>query len=192
MDYHTIPPGLEEKLENVKGKLIEKLSQGELEDRQYWKATYDLLREEGIVNGPYEYMDTCEATIKIAVGLMPKLPAEEYQGLEKKYFALKGKKLSEKTQRDLDKYDRLKQNIKDYFKKEIGNKPIFRTEFKKRIEDYLMNQKDFSSSLTGRIEITYRIMGYLDREECLDIRKDPVKRGKYDLEGIENALKKLK
>ena len=192
MDYHTIPPGLEEKLENVKGKLIEKLSQGELEDKQYWRATYNLLSAEGIVNEPYEYADTCEATIKIARGLIPKLPAEEYQGFEKKYFALKGKKLSEKTQRDLDKYVKLKQNVRDYFKKEIGNKPIFRTEFKKRIEDYLMNQKDFSNSSNyGIIEITYRIMGYLDREECFDIRKDPAKKGKYDLESIENALKKL-
>ena len=181
---------LDKKLRNVKNKLIERLNRGELEERQYWRAVYQFLFEEGIVKGPFEN-STKEVAIKIGTKLIPKLPANEYWGFEKRYIALKGKELSKETQEDLDKYFKLKNNTKNYLKSEIGSSVISKSKFEEKIKSYLMEQTNLRgiASEEKQKEIVIRIATSLERE--FKVKEDSEMIGEYDVESLERALDKL-
>ena len=185
------------KFRNIKEKLVEKLNERELEDGEYWQMVYQLLLNEGIVKGSYKNA-AAEVTVRLAVRLLPKLPAEEHWGLEKKYIALKGRKLSTEVQEDLRKYSELERMTHDYLKKELGNKLIFRSQFETMIEKYLMNQTDLPNMASKRKqrEAAIRISTVLElttRE--FNVQRDPMKKikkiGNYDIKILENAVDKL-
>ncbi len=180
----------EEKLRNVKRKLVERLSQRELEERQYWQTTYQFLLDEGIVEGPYKN-STSEVTVRLATRLISRLPAKEYWGLEKRYVALEGKELSEEAQEDLGKYSKLERSANDYLRAELGNRPILRSEFEKMVENYLMNQTNLpniTSKENQRVTVI-RVTTYL--EGTFKVQEDPKKIGKYDIGSLESALDNL-
>ncbi|MCK4520951.1 MAG: hypothetical protein KAU20_00120 [Nanoarchaeota archaeon] len=181
---------MEEKLRNVKEGLIEKLSQRELEERQYFQTVYQLLHDEGIVKGAYKN-STIQVVATVAVGLRGKLPAEQHWGLEKRYVALEGRELSTEVQEDLRKYSELEANTNDYLRTKIGNQPIFKSKFERMVEDYLMSQTELSNmtSKDNQREAVIRITINLDKK--FKVQEDPKKIGKYDIQSIESALDKL-
>lgn len=181
---------LDEKFRRVKEKLIKKLAYRELEEQEYWKAVYQCLFEEGVVEGPFEN-STKEVAIRLATKLVHKLPAKEYWGLEKRYVALNRAKLSKEAQDDLRKYYELKSGAKDHLKKEIGRSAIPRSKFEKKIEKYLIGQTNLPkiASEEKQREVVIRVMTSLEQE--FNVKEDSQMIGQYDIESLESALDKL-
>jgi len=181
-----------ENLRNVKEKLIEQLSEGELETSQYYENAYKLFLKEGIVQGPYEDA-TRDVSIRLAVGLLQKLPAEEYWGIEKAYISLDEERLSTEAQEDLRKYYEFKNKTRDYLRQKLVGRQVLESQFQETVKDYLMNQTNLSDITSPKIqnEMVLRIFSGLALEEEFKVQKDPEKVGNYDLQGLENLLSDL-
>ena len=110
---------LEVKLENVKTNLEDCLSENEYTMNELYDYTFSLLSAEGILEGERYSRENIELNVRIATKMTYNLGAEEYWGLEERYITLKDKNsLSDKVRSDLDNYQHIKDEVKEYLDQE--------------------------------------------------------------------------
>ncbi len=180
-----------EQLKNLRDRLATRLELGDLTQEEYWKATYDISLEEGLIEGnnPREDQDF---SIMIGGRLQPKLPAHEIRGLNNVYVALVGKNLYTYTTNDLQNLKDLIESTRSYLQEKVGDRVISEREFGSMVSKYLRQDSPLRQLLTDKSKergIVIYIKATLEKE--FNIEDPDSKIGRFDTAGIEDAINRL-
>ena len=183
---------LECKMRKVLGNITERLSQSEIENKEYGHFVFAQLSEQGILVGEYN-VDNARAVGEIGTNLIEKLSSEKLTGIKTEYYMLKSTQLSEQASEDVNGYKTLVKNTVEHVRESLNGEKAHSDIVSKLATDYINSQ-------TGEIGLLRQgyIFGTMSHKlEEFKMRITLPQRDKNELMGnyrrheIQSALEKL-
>jgi len=133
---------------------MEELGQKEMEKEYCFDRICELMTEERVLKGKYneiekwledkEVQDETRLAARFQGHLIGKQDLKQLFGINNSYVISKKTKISPEAQADIENLDRLEGLTKKYLKKTLGRKEILEEDYEKLVENYLLNETNFS------------------------------------------------
>ena len=184
---------LECKMRKVLGNITERLSQSEIENKEYGHFVFAQLSEQGILVGEYN-VDNARAVGEIGTNLIEKLSSEKLTGIKTEYYMLKSTQLSEQASEDVNGYQTLIKNTVEHVRQTLDGE-------KANMKVISLFAQDYIESNTPELDPVRR--GYLlgtmgDKLKQFETKVHPKIEqdknqwiGNYKRHEIESALENL-
>ncbi|MBU4241768.1 MAG: hypothetical protein KKF52_00910 [Nanoarchaeota archaeon] len=194
---------LEQKLKNVKARLLEELGQKEMESSYCYDRICELMTEEGVIKGKYKnknWLKDAEArdetlfSARFRGYLEGKKDLKNIYGINFDYIVSKKTKLSPRTKEDIDHLERIKKQTEEYLKKTVGKNEILEETYEKLVENFLLNETNLPELVQDedrKRTIVVRVYAFLHYKLNLKIKKPSKVVLGHKEEDLDNILKRI-
>jgi hypothetical protein len=179
---------LEQKLKNVKTRIMKDLEQNDLEESKYHEIMKQYLREEKVTNNETSIMTNIEITSLISSSK----PIISQYGLKNDYISLENKELPTEITEDIKKYNKLKIQLTNYLDETIKPNEKTINQFIDIINSYI-NTNINSINENRRCIISNRMsfdfIGKIKYQFKKEEEKLPI--GEYTFSELYNVINKI-